>query len=550
MTSKTDKISDKLRGGYYTPAPIAQFIADWAIRAKSDHVLEPSCGDGNFIEAALVRLRNLGLNPGDLNGQLTGVELIKEEASKTLARGKAAGLKTGNIKNQDFFSFVAAQKAEGAKYDVVIGNPPFIRYQNFPAKHRDLAISLMNEMGLSPNKMTNIWVPFLVVASSLLNREGRLGMVIPAELFQVKYAQETRVFLSNFFESITIVTFKKLVFDNIQQEVVLLLCQKTDPKSSGIRTIELENLEAMQGLSLKGIERTPVKKIDHSSEKWIKYFLEQDEIDLLRDIRNREDIHLAQHYLDVDVGIVTGRNKFFMLDEQEASAQGVQDFTQTVVSRSQHLEGITFTRGDLAQNLDAGITSLLFTPPDLPFEELPAACKRYIRYGEKEGHHKGYKCRTRKRWYVVPSLGIPDAFALRQINEFPKLILNSADASSTDTIHRVKFLTDDSPKLLVLSFLNSLTFAFSEITGRSYGGGVMTFEPTEIEDLPLPVLTQTALDYDEIDRLMRQKKIRKVLDLVDAELLVKQYGFSKKDVLRLRAVWDKLSSRRMNRKKR
>jgi adenine-specific DNA-methyltransferase len=550
MTSKTDKISDKLRGGYYTPAPIAQFIADWAIRAKSDHVLEPSCGDGNFIEAALLRLRNLGLNPGDLNGQLTGVELIKEEASKTLARGKAAGLNTDNIKNQDFFSFVEAQKEEKAKYDVVIGNPPFIRYQNFPAKHRDLAISLMNEMGLSPNKMTNIWVPFLVVASSLLNDKGRLGMVIPAELFQVKYAQETRVFLSTFFESITIVTFKKLVFDNIQQEVVLLLCQKTDPKSSGIRTIELENLEAMEGLSLKGIERTPVKRIDHSSEKWIKYFLEQDEIDLLRDIRNRDDIHLAQHYLDVDVGIVTGRNKFFMLDEQEAIAQGVHDFTQPVVSRSQHLEGITFTKGDLTKNIDAGITSLLFTPPDLPFKELPTACKKYIRRGEEEGHHKGYKCRTRKRWYIVPSLGVPDAFALRQINEFPKLILNSANASSTDTIHRVKFLTDDSPQLLMLSFLNSLTFAFSEITGRSYGGGVMTFEPTEIEDLPLPVLTQTTLDYEEIDRFMRQRQIRKVLDLVDAELLVKQVGFSKKDVSQLRAIWDKLSSRRMNRKKR
>jgi adenine-specific DNA-methyltransferase len=49
---------------------------------------------------------------------------------------------------------------------------------------------------------------------------------------------------------------------------------------------------------------------------------------------------------------------------------------------------------------------------------------------------------------------------------------------------------------------------------------------------------------------MRQRQIRKVLDLVDAELLVKQVGFSKKDVSQLRAIWDKLSSRRMNRKKR
>ena len=37
---------NKLRGGYYTPDKISEFIAEWAIRNASDSVLEPSCGDG------------------------------------------------------------------------------------------------------------------------------------------------------------------------------------------------------------------------------------------------------------------------------------------------------------------------------------------------------------------------------------------------------------------------------------------------------------------------------------------------------------------------
>jgi adenine-specific DNA-methyltransferase len=86
---------------------------------------------------------------------------------------------------------------------------------------------MMQNLGLKPNKLTNIWVPFLVVSASLLKNDGRMAMVIPAELFQVKYAEETRVFPSNYFDRITILTFKKLVFDNIQQEVVLdILLQK------------------------------------------------------------------------------------------------------------------------------------------------------------------------------------------------------------------------------------------------------------------------------------------------------------------------------------
>jgi adenine-specific DNA methylase len=43
--------SAKLRGGYYTPAPIASFLLRWGINDKTDRdILEPSCGDGVFLE--------------------------------------------------------------------------------------------------------------------------------------------------------------------------------------------------------------------------------------------------------------------------------------------------------------------------------------------------------------------------------------------------------------------------------------------------------------------------------------------------------------------
>ena len=51
---------NKLRGGYYTPEKIAEFIATWAIRTKNDEILEPSCGDGSFISAIADRLHKMG----------------------------------------------------------------------------------------------------------------------------------------------------------------------------------------------------------------------------------------------------------------------------------------------------------------------------------------------------------------------------------------------------------------------------------------------------------------------------------------------------------
>ena len=62
MTDKEQNIDfDKLRGGYYTPSPITEFICSWAIQNENDLVLEPSCGDGNFVEAAIRRFNELGV---------------------------------------------------------------------------------------------------------------------------------------------------------------------------------------------------------------------------------------------------------------------------------------------------------------------------------------------------------------------------------------------------------------------------------------------------------------------------------------------------------
>jgi adenine-specific DNA-methyltransferase len=545
-TIKEDISAQKLRGGYYTPKAITDFLCMWSINRGTQKVLEPSCGDGNFIESAIQRFNLLGIEGEDLNGRIKGIEFIKEESLKAKDRASKYGLNSVMIENEDFFKYV--KDKEHGTYDVVIGNPPFIRYQNFPEEHRSLAIKMMQDLGLSPNKLTNIWVPFLVVSASLLNDSGRMAIVIPAELFQVKYAAETRVFLSNYFERLTIITFKKLIFDNIQQEVVLLLCEKKVSKGKGIRVIEYENVEELKTVDFSKINGSNVKPIDHNSEKWTKYFLNLDEINLLRKLKKDKRVIPCGEILDVDVGIVTGRNEFFMMKEEQVRQWKLQKYTLPVTSKSNQLKGIAFYDEDFSENSSAQNSIHLFNPPNDEFKKLPAVCKKYIKYGEENGFHEGYKTSIRKYWYITPSVWVPAAYVLRQVGDYPKMILNFTRASSTDTIHRVKFRKDINGRLLAVSFLNSLTFAFSEITGRSYGGGVLTFEPSEIEDIRIPKPIDFTVDFNQIDALIRERRIEEVLDIVDRELLINQFGFSKKDVTSLREIWRKLSKRRNYRK--
>src|SRR3954447_18540013 len=174
----------KLRGGYYTPKPIADFLARWAIQTPSTNILEPSCGDGMLLEAAVEVLIACGAERTTAMDLVQGIEFDPQEAQKASERLQAVtGISSSaQIHIGDFFAYCQRYLFENKLFDAIIGNPPFIRYQNFPEPHRAVAFYLMQRAGLRPNRLTNSWVPFLVAATLLLNKTGRLAMVIPAEL--------------------------------------------------------------------------------------------------------------------------------------------------------------------------------------------------------------------------------------------------------------------------------------------------------------------------------------------------------------------------------
>lgn len=113
---------------------------------------------------------------------------------------------------------------------------------------------------------------------------------------------------------------------------------------------------------------------------------------------------------------------------------------------------------------------------------------------------------------------------------------------------KVRFLDGVNPEFVAAAFLNSFTLALAEITGRSYGGGVLTFEPGEIRQLKIPMKNAEKLDVNKIDKLIRDDRIDEVLDYTDQILLIEGLGLTKFEVGTLRNIWIKLSERRIGRK--
>lgn len=528
--------NEKLRGGFYTPPSIANFILRWGINGSDNYdILEPSCGDGVFIE----QLRE---NKYQFNS-ITGIEYDKIEAEKS----KQIKISGAKIIQADFHVFCNNTKE---RYNLIIGNPPYIRYQFFEANQQDEAHKIFNKAFLSYTKLTNAWVSFVVGSSLLLKERGKIGFVVPAELLQVSYAQQLREFLSRFYSRINIISFEKLVFPDIQQEVVLLLCEKNPSHSHTIEHIEVIDDTSLKSLDINKL-KGEAKEIDTKTNKWTFYFLEQKEIDFLESISNNLTIPRIGEFADIEVGITTGSNEFFSVSKSTVEEYNLYDYAYPLVGRSVQVDGAIFTSKDWKNNKNRDVRSYLLNFPKKSELKKKNGALAYIKYGESLGIQNGYKTGIRDEWQMVPSLWTPDCLFIRRNNVFPKLIQNKAQAYTTDTMHRVKIRNGVNPKAFTGSFYNSLSFAFTEIQGRSYGGGVLELMPSEVKKIVLPYSDKHFGLLEEIDSHLRDKKnIQEILKITDDIILKKEFGFSTKEIKTANGIWSKLSQRRINRSKR
>ncbi len=544
----SNRVNAKAQGWYPTPEYIATFLVDWAIRNPQDEILEPCCGDGVFLEAIAERLTRITADSLNLN-KVTGIEIDLPTANQSYSRMYDRFKMGPTIIPKGFFETLPLLSLEF--YDVVIGNPPFVGYKYFFKEERERALAYLENQGFKPSKLTNAWVPFIVAAINLLKPGGRLAMVVPAGLFQVSYAAEIRDYLLNRFGYLYVYVFNNLVFPEVEQDIVLLLGTKGERK--GLRLIEVKD-EIDLSKQSPPTQFSAQMPVQDSKEKWTQYFLNDNQRTTLREAwEKNSDNSLKKlgQVCSVDIGVVTGQNSFFVINKKTAEDLGIdaQPHLAPIVARSRQLKGITFTDADWKANYEKGYPSVLLNVQDNC--SISQNLQNYVDEGKGSGYNNGFKCSLRNCWYKVPSVWSPDAFLFRQIGSNARMILNSKKATCTDSLLRVKFYDKKNEHDIPFIFHNSLTLAFSEIFGRSYGGGVLELMPTEAEKLPIPIVSSVGSGLEkEMEQLIRAGSAEQAIDLCDEAILIQEIGLKSADVAIIKSIWQMLSNRRKVRKRR
>ena len=540
MRLKKDSSEQKLRGAYYTPLQLAEAMVGLFASQNITSVLEPSCGDGVFLDS----LKNLNLL--DSVQKLTAVEIEPNEAERV--RGRYSMCSQIEVCAEDFFDYYNRVLGK-ERYDLILGNPPYIRYQYLKESQREMQSKILTSHGMKANKLINVWVAFIVACVQLLSENGKIAFVIPAEILQVAYAKDLRLYLANNLAKITLITFEQLIFPDIEQEVVVFIGEK-GKEEKGIRIIEMSDLDDFTQLKL---EQNGFQKLQHVREKWTKYFIKAEEMSVIQELRSDNRFIRFSEYGLINVGITTGNNDYFSITEETTEQYGLEEVTLPLVGRSSHAHGIYFTEEDWESNKGVGKRARLLSFPEIPYKEYPEGYRRYIELGEMNGEHEGYKCSIRDRWYIVPSVWVPDAFFLRRNNLYPKFVLNRCNAVSTDTMHRMKFHGDVEPENVLLAYYNSISFAFIEICGRSYGGGVLEILPGEMGEILLPKIENIDIELrqellEKIDLIVRNDEdIERALNIVDEEILVNILGIDPEVCCKCRSIWKRMQQRRLGR---
>lgn len=531
----------KARGAFFTPEQLTRFITDWAVRDPGDAVMEPSAGDAAFLVEAVRRLTELGaVLPG-----VTGVEIHEHSARIAAERvADAGGVPT--VIHSDFFLVDPSPT-----YDAVIGNPPYIRYQDFTGESRTRSRAAALSAGVALSGLASSWAAFTIQSALFLRPGGRMGLVLPAELLSVNYAAPVRQFLFDRFASVELVLFTERVFPEAEADVVLLLADGFDQGPTDHAAIrEAKDADALSTLG-DALRWSPKRPAD----KWTGLLIGVDALHPLRKLRESGAFTDLEEWGDTTLGMVTGNNSYFALSPARARELGLgrADLVRLSPPGSAHLRGLSLTRHNLTALGAAGKATWLFRPG----AELTPAASAYVHAGHMAGVDQAYKCRVRRTWHQVPLLPPADLLLTCMNADTPRLTTNEASALHLNSVHGV-YLTeanrDLGRELLPVASLNSVTLLNAEMVGRAYGGGILKIEPREADvwAMPSPTLVHARADAlravkPHVARLLRRGDLLAAVHAVDQALLIDNGEVTTPDLQLVRTAHAAMTSRRVAR---
>lgn len=524
VTIETNK---KQLGAFYTPKALTDVICEWAITSIGQRVLEPSFGGCGFLRSAAERFSALGSK--DPQRYLYGCD-IDPKAFEHLSNTFSELVDLSHYKMCNFLELCGKQ-AWGIEFDCIIGNPPYLPYRYIDESARDSAIVQLEKLGICLDLRSSLWAYFVALGLNYLKFGGRIAWVLPGSFLQANYASELREILAQSFEHIHAFLIRERLFlyEGTEEQTVVLLgtgyrCERSIDQVADISLSICKNVDELQHV----ITRWEANELstDALCGRSVADFLNSDARDILNFLEALPICHRLGNYADVRVGLVTGDNKFFVLDRKSIKQNELNENQLIpILSKFIFSPGLSFKPEDHREIAKQGGRCFLVNVHDP--KQAEKSIENYLDQFPEDKIATLSTFKKRKIWSHPDDSRLPDAFLPVMHHWGPRLVLNDARINCTNTLHRVYFKKKPNKsfqKLLALSMISSYSQISAEIVGRKYGAGILKHEPREAEKIHLLVpqnihWNSIGKTYRQVDELCRSKRFKKARNVVDEFLL-------------------------------
>ncbi|MEW7987470.1 MAG: N-6 DNA methylase [Candidatus Thiodiazotropha endolucinida] len=499
------------RGIYYTPRNVTDLLCDWAIRSKKDLILEPSFGGCGFLQSSKERLENLGCCTPNKN--IFGCDIDKQAFKHLSEKIGPVDLKHRFLLS-DFLSLQPSNFSE-SQFDVVIGNPPYVAHHDMYKGQRKRALYSLAISQYSIRGRTSLWAYFILHSLKFIKQSGRMAWLLPGSLINAYYGREIINILVREFSKVIILPCAKRIFmgEGAKENTVVLLAEGKGLESNGSAQVSfinyLDEFEEVAINSKEGILASTAlnEKLNYAG-------LSRKENLVFKKICSVSESKTIGSLADIKIGIVTGNNKFFVLTETEANQHKLPgSVRRLILSKHTISQGVQLHEDDLELARANNFRCVLVNT--LNYKRNSKALTKYLDSYPEEEKLKVKTFKKRKVWHTADDGADPDGFFIYMSQTGPRLILNNAGSTSTNTIHRVYFKNISQlykRKIISISLLTTFSQLSAELEGRSYGSGVLKLEPSEAKAIRVYVpqqfsVTEVNQAFTTIDNALRNNDI-------------------------------------------
>jgi len=457
------------KGQFWTPSWVAEAMVAY-VNHNTDLVFDPATGRGAFYEA-LQKLdkQNIPFFGTDIDSEVLSDSIYNKENCF--------------VEKRDFI-----KNPPNRKFKAIVANPPYIRHHRIDEETKLLLKKIATSItGSSIDGRAGYHIYFLIQALNLLEQNGKLAFIMPADTCEGKFAKNLWKWISEKFCIECAITFdeKATPFPKVDTNAMIFLIKKAKPQKT-LHWVKAN--EAYTTDLLKFVTSDFKVKEFNSLEITTRQLKEGLATGLSRpeQSHNGFKFHLND-FAKVMRGIATGSNEFFFLTAQQVKELNIpKAFLKRAVGRTKDATENIITSEDIEQLEKENRPTYLLAIDG--HDEFPKSVTNYLKVGEEMGLPNRSLIQQRKPWYKMEKRQVPPLLFAYLGRRNTRFIKNDAGVLPLTGFLCVYPIYEDKEYIdnLWQALNHPDTLENLKLVGKSYGSGAIKVEPGNLNKLPIP----------------------------------------------------------------